>query len=198
MDGFGIAPDCGMAWDDSRDDEATSMVRERIHTRKAFIRGFMALMAATLIICGLILMHLVSTNGHVTTCTSEVMRTPAVYLEHIGDEDKPIYPIVIATSRPNEQEFDCAIIGREWRSAEVFLVREEELAQVNKLFKGSKSGGERIAQPREFRYVLVSKIGTVESGILDPTQSHETIAALAAYFDGRQPELHEHLTSRRF
>jgi hypothetical protein len=78
------------------------------------------------------------------------------------------------------------------------LVREEELAQVNKLLKRSKSGGEGTAQPREFRFVLVSKLGAVESGILETTQSHETIAALAAYFDGRQPELHEHLTNRRF
>jgi hypothetical protein len=69
---------------------------------------------------------------------------------------------------------------------------------VNKLLKESKPSGEGTAQPREFRYVLVSKLGTVESGILDPTQSHETFVALAAYFDGRQPELHEHLTSRRF
>jgi hypothetical protein len=182
-----------MAWDDSWE-EAVSMVRKRIHTRTALTGGPMPLIAATLIICGLILMYFVSTNGHVATCTSEVMRTPAVYLEHIGDEDKPIHPIVIAASRPNEQEFDCAIIGREWRSAEVFLVREEELAQVNKLLKGSKYGGEG----KEFRYVLVAKLGTVESGILDPTQSRETIAALAAYFDGRQPELHEHLTNRRF
>jgi hypothetical protein len=67
------------------------------------------------------------------------MKTPAVYLEHIGDEDKPIYPIVIAASRTNEQELGCAMIGREWRSAGVFLVREDELAQVNKLLKGSVS-----------------------------------------------------------
>lgn len=187
-----------MVWGDSWDDEVASMVRKRMDTRTALIWGLMPLMAATLIICGLILVHLVSTNGHVATCTSEVMRTPAVYLEHIGDEDKPIYPIVIATSRPNEQEFDCAIVGREWRSAGVFLVRKEELAQVNKLLKGSKFGGEGTAQPREFRYVLVSKLGTVETGILDPIQSHETIAALAAYFDGRQPELYEYLTSRIF
>ena len=174
------------------------MVRKRIQTRTALIWGLMPLMATTLVICGLILMQLVSTNGHVAVCTSDVMKTPAIYLEHIGDEDKPIYPIVIATSRPNERELDCAVVGREWRSAGVFLVREEELAQVNKLLKESKSGGEGTAQPREFRYVLVSKLGTVESGILDSTQSHETIAALAAYFDGRQPELHEHLTNRRF
>jgi hypothetical protein len=174
------------------------MVGKKIQTRTALIWGLMPLMATTLVICGLILMQLMSTNGRVAVCTSEVMKTPAVYLEHIGDEDKPIYPIVIAASRPTEQELGCAMIGREWRSAGVFLVREEELAQVNKLLKGSKPSGEGTAQPREFRYVLVSKLGTVESGILDPTQSHETFVALAAYFDGRQPELHEHLTSRRF
>jgi len=138
------------------------------------------------------------TNERVAGCASEVLKTPALYLEHIGDEDKPIEPIVIAASRPNERELGCAVIGSSWRWAAVFLVKEEELAQANKLLKGSKSGGEGTAQPREFRYVLVSKLGTVESGILDPTQSHDTIAALAAYFDGRQPELHEHLTNQRF
>lgn len=174
------------------------MVRKRIRTRTALIWGLMPLMATTLVICGLILMQLMSTNRHVSVCTSEVLKTPAVYLEHIGDEDKPIYPIVIATSRPTEQEFDCAITGRQWRLAGVFLVREEELAQVNKLLKRSKSGGAGTARPKEFRFVLVSKLGAAESGILDPTQSHETFAALAEYFDGRQPELHEHLTNRRF
>ena len=174
------------------------MVRKRMQTRTALIRGLTPLMAATLVICGLILMQLMSTNGRVAVCTSAVMKTAAIYLEHIGDEDKPIYPIVIATSRPNEQELGCAMIGREWRSAVVFLVREDELAQANKLLKESKSGGEGTTHPKEFRYVLVSKLGAVESGILDPTQSHDALAALAAYFDGRQPELHEHLTNRRF
>jgi hypothetical protein len=162
------------------------------------IWGLMPFMATTLVICGLILMQLTSTSGRVAGCKSEVMKTPALYLEHIGDEDKPIYAIVIAASRPNEQELGCALIRSSWRSAEVFLVREAELPQVNKLLKGSKPGGEGTAQPREFRYVLVSKLGTVESGILDPTQSHEIFASLATYFDGRQPELHDHLTVRRF
>ena len=174
------------------------MVRRRIQARTTLTWGLMPLMAITLTICGLVLTYLVSTNGHVAVCTSDVMKTPALYLEHVGDEDKPIYPIVIATSRPNEQELDCAVVGREWRSAQVFLIREEEFRQVNKLLKGAKSSGAGTAKPTEFRYVLVSKLGTVESGILDWTQSHATIEALAAYFDGRQPELHEHLTNRRF
>jgi hypothetical protein len=45
-----------------------------------------------------------------------VIKTPAVYLEHIGDEDKPIYPIVMAASRPNEQELGCAY---DWEGVEV-------------------------------------------------------------------------------
>lgn len=174
------------------------MVRKKIQTRFARVWFLTPFIATTLVICGLILMRLVSTNGRASACTSEVMKTPAVYLEHIGDEDKPIYPIVIAASWPTEQELGCAMIGMEWRSAGVFLVREDELAHVNGLVKGSTSLGRGTPQSREFRYVLVSKIGTVESGILDPTQSHEALAALATYFDGRQPELHEHLTSRIF
>jgi len=157
----------------------------------------MPLIVGTLPICVLILMQMISTNGRVAGCTSEVWKTPALYLEHIGDEDKPINSIAIAASRPNERELGCGA-RRLWMSPLVFLVKDEELAHVNKLLKGSKPSGDGTAEPKEFRYVLVSKLGTVESGILDGTQSHEFITAMATYFDGRQPELHEHLTSRRF
>jgi hypothetical protein len=184
---------------DSGRDEITSMIRRKIQTRFALARGLTPLLATTLVMCFLILMRLVSTNGRVAACPSEVLKTPAIYLEHIGDEDKPIYPpIVIAASRPTEQELGCAIVGTEWRSAGVFLVREDELPHANVLVKGSTSLSGETPQPREFRYVLVSKLGTVESGILIWTQSHAALTALAAYFDGRQPDLHEHLTSRWF
>ncbi len=123
-----------------------------------------------------------------------MLKIPAVYLEHIGDEDKPINSIVIAASRPNERELGCAA-HRLWISPEVFLVRDEELAHVNKLLKVTKPSGNGAVDPGEFRYVLVSKPGAVESGILDRTQSHDIFAALATYFDGRQSELHEHLAS---
>ncbi len=62
------------------------------------------------------------------------------------------------------------------------------------MLRGTRHVGERTGQPGEFRYFLVSRLGTVESGIIEPTQSHETLVALATYFDGRQPELHERLT----
>ena len=171
-----------------------------MRARRAPIWGLMPLMAATLLICVVILVQLISTNPrNAAGCTPEILKTPAVYLEHIGDEDKPINSIVIAASRPNERELGCAV-PRLWISPEVFLVKDEELAEVNKLLKGSNPGGEGTSEPREFRYVLVSKLGTVESGIFDRTHSHETFAALATYFDRRQPELHEHLTfiSQRF
>jgi len=183
------------------------MIRTKIRARRVPIWGLVPLMAAALLICVLILMWLMSTNREAqwrvlnpltaAGCTSEVWRTPAVYLVHIGGEDKSIDSIVIAANRPNERELGCGA-RRLWMSPLVFLVKEEELAHVNKLLKGSKPSGDGTAEPKEFRYVLVSKLGTVESGILDGTQSHEFITAMATYFDGRQPELHEHLTSRRF
>jgi len=173
------------------------MIRRKIRVRKALNWGLFPLMATTLLTGAAILMWLMSTNGRVLECTSEVWKTPALYLEHIGDEDKPINSIAIAASRPNERELGCGA-RRLWMSPLVFLVKDEELAHVNKLLKGSKPSGDGTAEPKEFRYVLVSKLGTVESGILDGTQSHEFITAMATYFDGRQPELHEHLTSRRF
>ncbi|HKI10741.1 MAG TPA: hypothetical protein VKA02_01410 [Candidatus Acidoferrum sp.] len=169
------------------------MVRRKTEVRTVPSWGLMSLMAATLLICGVILMQLMSTNKlTVAGCTSGALKTPAVYLVHIGDEDKPIVPIVIAASRPSDLELGC-LEHSQWSPAEVFLVKDEELAQVNKLLKGAMHGGEGRAKKREFRYFLVSKPGTVESGIFDLTQSEEILAALATYFERRQPELHEHL-----
>src|SRR5258705_10361357 len=167
------------------------MIRTKIRARRVPTWGLMPLMVATLLICVLILMQLMSPNP--LGCTPEMLKTPAVYLEHIGDEDKPINSIVIAASRPTERELACGA-PRLWDRPEIFLVKDEELEHVSKLLKGSKPGGEGTAQPREVRYVLVSKFGTVESGILDQTRSNEFFIAVATYFGHRQPELHEHLT----
>jgi hypothetical protein len=170
------------------------MISKKTKVRAAFIRGPIPLIAGTLLICVLILMLLMSPNPRgALGCTPEMWETPALYLEHIGAEDKPINSIVIATGRPNERELDCGAPRLPYRP-EVFLVKDEELAQVNRLLKEGKPNGEGTEEPREFRYVLVSKSGTVESGILDPTQSDEFLIALATYFDHRQPEVHERLT----
>jgi hypothetical protein len=168
------------------------MIRTKIRARRVPTWGLMPLMAATLLICVLILVQLLSRNQrNWVGCTPETLKTPALYLEHTGDEDKPIASIVIAATRPYERELECGV-PRFWMSPRVFLVTDEELAEASKLLRGSKPGGER--EPREFRYVLVSKLGTVESGTLDQTQTHEFFTALATYSDHRQPELHEYLT----
>jgi len=124
------------------------MIRRKIRVRKALNWGLFPLMATTLLTGAAILMWLMSTNGRVLECTSEVWKTPALYLEHIGDEDKPINSIVIAASRPNERELGCAV-HRLWMSPEVFLVKDEELAQATRLMRGTKPGGEGTVQPRE-------------------------------------------------
>lgn len=176
------------------------MIRKKTQVRPVYTWGLMLLMATTLLICGLILMQLISPNQrNWVGCTPETLKTPAVYLEHIGDEDKPIDSIVISASRPNERELECGA-PRFRMSPRVFLVTEEELAQASKLLKGSKPGVGGIEDPREFRYVLVSTLGTVESGILDLTQSGEFFTALAIYFDGHQPqpELREYLAFMAF
>jgi hypothetical protein len=180
------------------------MVTGKIRSRPVPISGLMPLMAAALLICVVILMQLMSTSRKAqwrvlnplteAGCTPGAMKTPAVYLEHIGDEDKPINSIVIAAKRPSERELGCGAL-RLWIPLRVFLVNDEELAEVSKLLKGTKHSGNGAADPREFRYVLVSKPGAVESGILDGTQSGEFFTALATYFNDRhpQPELHEYL-----
>jgi len=90
------------------------------------------------LICGLI-QFLATTSLVLPGCKSEVLKKPAVYLDHIGASDKSIFPIVIASSRPNEQELRRVSIS--WRLGEVFLVKDEELVQATKLLRGTRHVG---------------------------------------------------------
>jgi len=154
----------------------------------------------------LVMQLAVTTTCIAAECKFEMLKTPAVYVEHLGDSDKPIFPIVIGTKRPSVQEFRCAVPSL--LSVEVFVVTEEELAQTIKILKQYSPSGDSTTDLREgrgggeqrFRYVVVPKLGTRASGILDLAESHDFFAALAAYFDGRRPRLHDHLTVtiRRF
>jgi hypothetical protein len=58
-------------------------------------------------------------------CASGVLQTPAAYLEHVGDSDKSISPIALATKQLNEQELRCATPTM--LSVQVFLVSEKEI-----------------------------------------------------------------------
>ena len=119
-------------------------------------------------------------------CITDVLKVPAVYLDHTGDQDKSIAPVVLAIERPTEQELRCTVIM--WASPKLFLVTEEEIAQVKKMLKPNGNSG------NEFECVVVSKRGTVETGSLDRPQAEAFFSALIRYFDGRRPELHDYLS----
>jgi len=131
-------------------------------------------------------------------CNSGTLTTQSIYLEHIGDEDKPVYPIVIAPTRPSEHEIRCALV-RSWYFMDVqdfvFVVRTEDFDHVAKLLQQAKRSPKGTESAREFRCVLVPEHGTPESGVFDLQQSTEFFTALVAYSDRRLPELHEQLTS---
>jgi hypothetical protein len=124
-------------------------------------------------------------------CKPTDLRTPAVYLEHLGDSDKPIFPIVIATAPPPEQELHCALPSM-WMSAEVFVVADEEFAQAARLTRQGGSADEK-AGFTGFLYRIVSKPAATETGLLDLKRSEQLLGALASYFKGRQPRLQHHL-----
>jgi hypothetical protein len=140
-------------------------------------------------------------------CSPDVLKTEAVYLEHLGDSDKPIYPLVIALKRPNDKELRCAVPNL-WMSAEVFAVSAEELEQAVKLVRQRKPSQTSTTQMRKasgggkerFGYVLVPSPDRLETGLLDLPQSHELLGDLAAYFNHRRPELYDRLSAinRRF
>jgi len=138
----------------------------------------------------------------VTTCyfagCGRALKIPAAYIEHTGDEDKPVDPIVIATRRPSEREIRRALTPKGARLnlmfVHVFLVKDEELAQVGKLVRESLASTKPTDHLNDFRYVIVSGNREVEISSLDYQRSRQLFAALTSYFDGRQPQLHEYLT----
>lgn len=131
-------------------------------------------------------------------CKPEIAKTPAVYIEHVGDEDKPIYPIVLATVRPSKEELRCVEPTDDFKV--VFLVTEEELEHATEQLKRTRTSGKETVSGNEFRYVLVLKSGMVESGLLDRGQSKKFLTDLASSAKIRQPQLHDILadTLRRF
>jgi hypothetical protein len=68
-------------------------------------------------------------------CGPATLKTPALYFEHTGDEDKPFDPLVISTGQPGNEEIHCAaprtlLMGSHW---DVLVVKEEEFAQAKAL-----------------------------------------------------------------
>jgi hypothetical protein len=129
-----------------------------------------------------------------TTCRATTLKTSALYFEHTGDEDKPIEPLVIATSQPGLDEIHCAaprtlLIGSHW---DVLVVKREEFTEAMELLARDVPV-HKPAPHADFQYVLVSKPETVRRGPFDENEAIKLFVDLAKYFEGREPDLHEKL-----
>ena len=128
-----------------------------------------------------------------TPCASD-LKTPALYLVHTGDEDKPIDPLIIATSQPTEQEIHCAaprtlLLGSH---RDVLIVHEEEFAASIRLLRRHVS--QHAPDPHaDFQFVLVSPSRAVRQGPFNEAEAIQFFVALAKHFEKRQPDLHEKL-----
>jgi hypothetical protein len=128
-------------------------------------------------------------------CRTDVLKTPALYLEHTGDEDKSIYPIVLATRTPKDAEVCAAIIepsARRW--SHVYLVNDNELAQSLQMLE---TYADNTTATSEFRYVAVEQGRSTRAGSLDFEHSRKFINDLATYFSERRPDLDEKLNELR-
>ncbi len=120
------------------------------------------------------------------------MRTPAIYLEHVGDEDKPIYPVVIATARPSDCEIQQAIIHRtSWSRAKVFVVNADEFEKASNILA---VGSDSTSDSAECRYVAVATGASVKTGFRSWDRAIKLVSDLSASFKDRQPELQQELT----
>jgi hypothetical protein len=128
-------------------------------------------------------------------CGSITLKTAAIYFEHTGDEDKPIDPLVIATSQPGTEEIHCAVPrtllgGSHW---DVLVVKEEEFAQATKLLNRNVST-HKPDPHADFQYVLVSESGIVRMGPFSDEEAIKLFVDLTQHFEKRQPDLREKLT----
>jgi hypothetical protein len=129
-------------------------------------------------------------------CPIGVLKTPAIYVEHVADEDKPIDPLVIASQPLGDLELCAGTIKPSLRRAtRVHVVDDEELAQAMRILEmNTGDSGES-----EFRYVLVKKGQSPQSGSLDLQHSRLLLRELTTYFTRRRPDLNHELNrlSRR-
>ena len=127
-------------------------------------------------------------------CESATLKTPALYFGHTGDEDKPIEPLIIATSQPGLEEIHCAIprtllTGSHWSVA---VVKEEEFATATKLLERNVPAHKPDAHA-DFQYVMVFRSRTAQRGPFSDNEAIKLFMDLAKYFEGRQPELSKRL-----
>ncbi len=113
-------------------------------------------------------------------CGSIKLKTTALYFEHTGDEDKPIDPLVIATSQPGIEEIHCAVPrtlqeGSHW---DILVVKEEEFAQATKLHRNVST--HKSDPHANFQYVLVSKSGVVRTGSFPDEEAIKLFVDLAS------------------
>jgi len=127
-------------------------------------------------------------------CGPATLKTPALYFEHTGDEDKPFDPLIIATRQPGNEEIHCAVprtllMGSRW---DVLIVKEEEFAQAIQLLNRTIPTHKPDLHA-DFQYVLVSKSGTVRMGPFNESEAVRFFVDLAKYFERREPDLQRKL-----
>ena len=131
-----------------------------------------------------------------TKCGTATLRTPGLYFEHTGDEDKPFDPLIIATSQPGSEEIHCAVPRTLLMGSrrDVFVVKKEEFARAIKLL--NRNVPTHKPDPHaDFQYVLVSKSGTVGTGPFNDNEAVRLFLDLAKYFERRQPDLQRKLAA---
>jgi hypothetical protein len=126
-------------------------------------------------------------------CVSTTLKTPALYFEHTGDEDKPIEPLVIATSEPGEAEVHCAVPRTllKYSRWDAFVVKQREFAEATKLVRRNIPVHEPDPHA-DFQYVLVSRSGTVRRGPFNNNEAIKLFMDLERYFQS-QPDLQKKL-----
>ena len=167
------------------------LARSAFHCRTPWVKRYFS--AGVLLVCVLAQGFSLLACKRGSCDPAVALKTPALYLEHVGNEDKPIEPIVLVpgTRRPTTSEFQCAtptpFIAPE---RHMYTVTREEFSNAVKVIDDLKD-----AKPPEgrgeYRYVLVRGPGVVRIGRLDRDQSKSLFAVLQMYFKDRNPEVYK-------
>ena len=93
--------------------------------------------------------------------------TPAVYFQHIGDSDKPIFPIVFSSVEVPKAERDL-VLGDESRFARVVLLPKSKYSVFAKAVAGRLTAADRSDAVGfgTFRVTLVSASGPMSATLV--------------------------------
>lgn len=128
---------------------------------------------------------------------TKMERIPAIYIQHVGESDKPIFPVVISTSTPPMAELKRILGKDDYRHAIPVYVSETDLnritASVKSLLISQRSDSESTAFGT-FRVTVVESAEELAQ-TLSPSRIAPVLSAIKMSSDTKNETLQKKISS---